>query len=81
VKIVIRENKTTKNACLRFQVGYTETRPEAYAIYGHDMNSPTFGHVVGYREGKTSTVFHLMGHGETLAIAEVMAKKNGIDSR
>ena len=56
---MIREFPNSKNAALRFQVGFTTTRNCVDPIYRN-------GHLFNHRETEEKTnVFHLKGWGET----------------
>jgi hypothetical protein len=63
---IIRERPDAKMPFLRFQVGYMESRP---------MQNPLFvgKSIDSYYLAGSDRVFHLLGFGETLDLAEKMA--------
>ena len=65
----LRENPTTKNEFLRYQIGRMETRREQELVYQGSA-------IIGHRTGTAFVpVFHLLGYGSSLRAAENAAAR------
>lgn len=73
---ILRENPTTKNEFLRYQIGRMETRLETEPVYVQTGPDPKDLVMTGHRTGKAFVaVFRLLGFGSTLKSAEAMAAR------
>ncbi len=70
---VVRELIETKNKNMRYQVGRFAFRPMRIPMYAKGANPPLITH---HTEGDDVRVFHLTGHGSTLAKAMMQAERN-----
>ena len=69
---ITREQPNCKHPFMRFQIGEARTRTEQFPVYDS-------GRVIMHRESQTQAqLFHLVGFGDSLKKAELMAKLRNV---